>query len=168
MSANPEGQGVDVRTPLLKHGVPEAASLPRKIALLFQDWWLWEILSALIAILSSTLIVVILIIFDSSALPDWPSVFTVGCIILRCSPSTKTENCVKINSTISFLAVIAKLAITSALGASISQSKWLWYRQEEPRPLTDLQIFEDASKGPLGALALLFGLKARSALIRSR
>ncbi|KAF6222142.1 hypothetical protein HO133_001228 [Letharia lupina] len=67
----------------------------------------------------------------------------------------------QINSVISFFATIAKLSITSAVGASISQSKWLWYRQDEPRPLKDLQLFDDASRGPWGAVSLLMNIKAR-------
>ena len=47
------------------------------------------------------------------------------------------------------------------MGAGISQSKWLWYRQEEPRTLQDLQIFDDASRGPWGAVQLLISLRAR-------
>ena len=72
-----DAQDVDFRTPLLKQSVPRPASVSRKISLLLQDWWLWEILSALTALISSTVIIVILVIFDSSSLPDWPSVFTV-------------------------------------------------------------------------------------------
>lgn len=68
----------------------------------------------------------------------------------------------QINSTISFFAVITKIAITSAIGNLISQSKWLWYRQDEPHSLKDLQLFEDASRGPWGAVALLFSIRARS------
>lgn len=59
-------------------------------------------------------------------------------------------------------AVITKIAITSAIGNLISQSKWLWYRQDEPHSLKDLQLFEDASRGPWGAVALLFSIRARS------
>lgn len=73
-------QDVDSGTPLLKQSVPRPASLSRKLSLLLQDWWLWEILSALTALISSTVIIVILVIFDSSSLPDWPSVFTVRCL----------------------------------------------------------------------------------------
>ena len=47
------------------------------------------------------------------------------------------------------------------MGAGISQSKWLWFRQEEPRSLQDLQLFDDASRGPWGATQLLISLKAR-------
>ena len=76
-------QDADSRSPLLKQSVPRPASLSRKISLLLQDWWLWEILSALTALISSTVIIVILVIFDSSSLPDWPSVFTVCCMPLH-------------------------------------------------------------------------------------
>jgi len=50
--------------------------------------------------------------------------------------------------------------MTSAAGASISQSKWLWYRQDEPHPLKDIQLFDDASRGPWGAVVLLFSIRA--------
>ncbi len=78
-----DAQDVDFRTPLLKQSVPRPASLLRKISLLLQDWWLWEILSALTALISSAVIIVILVVFDSSSLPDWPSVFTVRCMALK-------------------------------------------------------------------------------------
>ena len=77
MSPSPRSQEVDSQTPLLKKGLPKPSSISQKISLLLQDWWLWEILSALIAILATSAIIVILVLFDSSSLPDWPSVFTV-------------------------------------------------------------------------------------------
>ncbi|KAL9043364.1 MAG: hypothetical protein Q9214_003446, partial [Letrouitia sp. 1 TL-2023] len=49
----------------------------------------------------------------------------------------------------------------STVGASISQSKWLWYRQGSPRRLQDLQLFDDASRGPWGACSLIIKLRAR-------
>lgn len=66
------------RTPLLK-AVPtqRAVSVRQGISGLLADWWLWEIISAATCILALTVIVVILLVYDSSALPDWPSVFTV-------------------------------------------------------------------------------------------
>jgi len=72
--------------------------------------------------------------------------------------STKS---LQINSVISFFATIAKLSLSSAVGAAISQSKWLWYRQAKPRRLQDLQMFDDASRGPWGAVQLLISLRAR-------
>ncbi|KAF6231562.1 hypothetical protein HO173_010314 [Letharia columbiana] len=135
-------QDADSQTPLLKKSLNKSATVSKKVILLFQNWWLWEIVSAITAVLAIIVIIVILVVFDQSSLPDWPSVFTI-------------------NSVISFFATIAKLSITSAVGASISQSKWLWYRQDEPRPLKDLQLFDDASRGPWGAVSLLMNIKAR-------
>lgn len=52
----------------------------------------------------------------------------------------------------------------SAVGSAISQCKWLWYRQAKPRRLQDLQLFDDASRGPWGAIQLLLSLQVRSAI----
>ncbi|KAL6721585.1 hypothetical protein ACLMJK_000689 [Lecanora helva] len=137
-----DGNEVDYRIPLLNKSRPEPITLSKNISLLLQDWWLWELCSALLATLSTTAIIVVLVRYDGSPLPDWPSVITL-------------------NSVISLLAVVSKLAFTTVVGASISQAKWLWFRQDEPRPLQDLQVFDDATRGPWGALALLIKLKAR-------
>ena len=130
-------------TPLLKDQTLDPdSSLFSKAAALLQDWWLWELLGSGTSILAMTAIVVILAIYDSSSLPDWPSSITI-------------------NSTISLFSTIAKLSMLSSVGATISQSKWLWYRQTEPRRLQDLQTFDDASRGPWGAAHLLLSLRAR-------
>ncbi|KAL8735955.1 MAG: hypothetical protein Q9166_000517 [cf. Caloplaca sp. 2 TL-2023] len=42
----------------------------------------------------------------------------------------------------------------AAVSAAVSQCKWLWYRQAEPRRLQDLQLFDDASRGPWGAFVI--------------
>ena len=73
----------------------------------------------------------------------------------------------QINSVVSVFSVLAKLSISSAVGAGISQSKWLWYRQGESRRLQDIQLFDDASRGPWGATRLLFSLRARSVEMES-
>ena len=40
-----------------------------------------------------------------------------------------------------------------AIAAVIGQSKWLWFKV--PHKLVDVQSFEDASRGPLGALKFM-------------
>ena len=68
----------DSSTPLLKaNHIRGTQSTRQKVSSLFADWWLWEIISAVTCILALTVVVVILLVYDSSALPDWPSVFTV-------------------------------------------------------------------------------------------
>jgi hypothetical protein len=45
----------------------------------------------------------------------------------------------------------------------ISQSKWLLFGHK-PQRLTDFHIIDEASRGPVGALALMFRLKGRALL----
>lgn len=65
------------QTPLLSKSIPKPASIREKVAVLLQDWWLWELASAVVASLAFIAILLILLLYDGSSLPDWPSVFTV-------------------------------------------------------------------------------------------
>lgn len=47
-----------------------------------------------------------------------------------------------------------KSCMTLTLAQGIGQLKWAWFR--EPRTLKDIQIYDDASRGPLGACKLIF------------
>lgn len=80
--ANLDEQDTHSQSPLLRayHKQPIPAS--PKIPLLFQNWWLWEIVSASTAFLAIVVIIIILAVFDQSSLPDWPSVLTVRSIYL--------------------------------------------------------------------------------------
>lgn len=69
---------LDPRTPLLSSGPNKSRnSLSRELTGLFQDWWLWEVFGAITSVLALLVIVTILMIYNSSSLPDWPSIFTV-------------------------------------------------------------------------------------------
>jgi hypothetical protein len=72
-----EEQPSNSRTPLLKSDDKQQSSFSGKISNLLQDWWLWELFALGTSLLSITIITVILFLYDSSSLPDWPSVFTV-------------------------------------------------------------------------------------------
>ncbi len=81
-SPRSDEHNADSRTPLLIKSVPKPASISQRIALLLQDWWLWELASVSIALLATIAIIVILALYDGSSLPDWPSVFTVRMSII--------------------------------------------------------------------------------------
>ena len=71
-------QELDPHTPLLKAiPVQRASAAWQNILDLLSDWWLWEITSAITCLFALAVIVLVLLIFDSSDLPNWPSVFTV-------------------------------------------------------------------------------------------
>ncbi len=81
-NADPDERDADSRTPLLKRSVPKPPTALKEVSLLFQNWWMWEIVSAIVAVLAIVVIIVILVGFDQSSLPDWPSVFTVRSICI--------------------------------------------------------------------------------------
>lgn len=57
-------QDANAQTPLLKKPLHKSATVSKRIALLFQDWWLWEVVSAITAVLAIIVILVILVVFN--------------------------------------------------------------------------------------------------------
>lgn len=58
---------------------------------------------------------------------------------------------------LSFLSAIMKAAMLMPVASAISQSKWIWFRRE--RKLAHLDRFDEASRGILGSLRLLFTVR---------
>ncbi|KAH6856284.1 hypothetical protein B0I37DRAFT_366999 [Chaetomium sp. MPI-CAGE-AT-0009] len=64
-----------------------------------------------------------------------------------------------LNTALAFLVSLAKVAFFVPLVEGLGQLKWMWYVPREHRPLIDLQVFDDATRGGLGSLRLLFSRK---------
>ncbi|KAK0102987.1 hypothetical protein ONS96_005600 [Cadophora gregata f. sp. sojae] len=103
------------------------------------DWWLC-ILSILVSVVSIAIIAILLFLINNRTIPTLP---------LN----------IALNTYISFFATISKASMIFASAESISQLKWLWF--QKPRNLHDIEIFDDASRGPMGALRLVFKMRAR-------
>jgi hypothetical protein len=100
----------------------------------FYSHWRYETLSLIASIAAVVAIVVVLCYFDGKPVPDWP----VG---------------ITLNALVSVLSTISKAAMIAAVASCISQLKWMWFGQS--RPLRDFELFDDASRGPWGALQLI-------------
>ncbi|KAM7211818.1 Protein of unknown function (DUF3176) domain containing protein [Rhypophila decipiens] len=107
-------------------------------------WWWWEIGALLISIIGVSLIITILVRYKDTSLSSWP--FSI-----------------RPNSLISALTTLARSALLLPITSCISQLKWLHFRQ--PRPLHQLQVLDDASRGPWGALVLLYRMRVRPWLV---
>lgn len=59
-----------------------------------------------------------------------------------------------LGSVVGLLATICEITMGYLLTAAISQWKWVWYKDSQK--LTDLDIFDDSSRGALGSVKLLF------------
>ncbi|OJD13755.1 hypothetical protein AJ78_05822 [Emergomyces pasteurianus Ep9510] len=104
------------------------------------DWWLWELSACVLSPLALVASIAILAAYSGGRAPELPKNFTLNAII-------------------SILTNVVKASILFVVAASISQLKWLWLK--DTRSLQDLQVFDDASRGPLGALYIIFFLRGR-------
>ncbi|KLU85043.1 hypothetical protein MAPG_04075 [Magnaporthiopsis poae ATCC 64411] len=101
-----------------------------------QPWaWWWEMLAIVASLLCMAGIVIILARMNGRPLTNWTFFLSLP-------------------ATIAVFSTAAKSLAAVAIGASISQSKWLHFRAG-PRPLGDLDRFEEASRGPMGSLKLV-------------
>ena len=108
-------------------------------------WWGFEILTWLLATLSTVIILVALAIFRNQPVSHWHSDITL-------------------NAVVSVVSQIAQTAILVPVAACISQMKWIWVRKEAR--LRDMDEIHDASRGPLATLFLLRERREMSEIYR--
>jgi hypothetical protein len=61
---------------------------------------------------------------------------------------------VNLNAIISILATVSGSTMLFSISAAMGQAKWDWISQQ-PRPLRDLKLLDEASRGPLGSFEML-------------
>lgn len=110
----------------------ELRSKPRR------DYWVWELFGAVGSAVALIGIVIILRVFDGKRQPSWEGV--------------------SLNSVISWISTIAKVFILMPITSGLGQLKWVWF-SERKKPLSDLQIFDSATRGISGSAQLLWRLK---------
>ncbi|KAH8678298.1 hypothetical protein BX600DRAFT_431585 [Xylariales sp. PMI_506] len=103
--------------------------------------WRWELLAIITSIGCLVAVVIILAKMQDQPLSNWT---------FRAS----------LNATVAFFITISRAAALYVMGSCISQFKWLYFSRS-PRKLRDLDLIEDASRGPLGALMLLIRTRFR-------
>ncbi|KAH8883741.1 hypothetical protein GQ53DRAFT_830415 [Thozetella sp. PMI_491] len=108
-------------------------------------WWWWEIGACATSIASMTLLLALLAIVNGTPTDSWA---------LSIRP----------NSLISVSTTIARAAMMVSVTSCISQLKWKHYLRGPDR-LSSLQIFDDASRGPWGALVALLTLRTKSTVM---
>lgn len=126
---------------------------------MWADTWLWEMLSLALSAACFIALSTVLLVYDGKSVPRlyWG---------------------ITLNAIISTLVTISKSALLAAITPALGQLKWHWFqdsysasRQVDKagggggRSLMDAQLFDDASRGPLGSLRLL--IRYRSSLIVS-
>ena len=105
----------------------------------YTDWWYWEILTAVLSLVTFCAICMVLYNFD-------------------CRPSPTLPYALPLSSLVSFLATISKSFLFVAIASSTDQFKWLWFSGKNRR-LEDMQVYDEASRGPWGSLMLLISTR---------
>lgn len=107
---------------------------------LVHRWWLWELTCLGISCLFMMAAVVTLLNVDGTPLAHW-------------------NFPIQLNSMVSVLMTISKSALLVSIAECISQAKWMQFGKS-PCRLSQLQLFDDSSRGPCGSLQLLLHPKA--------
>ncbi|KAI1809590.1 hypothetical protein GGS20DRAFT_590453 [Poronia punctata] len=101
-------------------------------------WWWWEIGAGVITLLSIVSVLLLLVKIDHKLRKDW--------ILDPIQP----------NSLLSIAINLSKTSLLVSTAACISQLKWQHFLR--PRRLNELQIFDDASRGPWGSAIMIWKL----------
>ncbi|RYC61420.1 hypothetical protein CHU98_g4801 [Xylaria longipes] len=115
---------------------------PSKISLWdrLNSGWGPEIFSQVCSVLFLLALIILLSRLDGQPLSTWT---------IAVSP----------NAVISILSIASKASLIYALGQTISQLKWL-HLTKKPDSLADLQHYDDASRGPLGAFRMFWKVRS--------
>ncbi|KAG4426773.1 hypothetical protein IFR04_000204 [Cadophora malorum] len=97
--------------------------------------WFLEILCLVVGILSFGASIALLVVFHDKPLPQWPFGITL-------------------NTLIALVSAITNASLAVPLASGFGQLKWNWFKRK-PSPLTDMELFDEASRGSWGAVRLL-------------
>lgn len=64
-----------------------------------------------------------------------------------------------LNTILAFLVSLARVAFLVPIVEGLGQLKWIWFLSRKPLPLADFQLFDEATRGGIGGLRLLFSFK---------
>jgi len=112
----------------------------RALKQIVNDWWILEISASILSFVFLGAVFALYKKYDGTGLEDYPHTWGLQSII-------------------GFLVTIIHFAIVYQLAAAIGQLKWQGYDGE--RSLEDIDIFDQASRGPVGSVKLLFRTKFR-------
>ena len=106
-----------------------------------KDSWLLEIFAIVGSALSVLIIAVLLGIYNDRPILTW--------------------NGITLNAVVSVFSTVSKGLLAYSVSEGLGQAKWLWLSSNQER-INDLDVIDDASRGPEGSLKLLWHSVARS------
>ncbi|KAH7083222.1 hypothetical protein BKA63DRAFT_502502 [Paraphoma chrysanthemicola] len=108
--------------------------------------WLLEIVSWFISAICMGAIIASLIVLQDKPASKWPF-DGVG---------------LTLNAFVSILSRIAGAALLLPVAEALGQLKWIWFVKGDSKKMWDFEMFDNASRGPWGALLLLIHTKGKT------
>ena len=109
----------------------------------FEQWavdnWVWEYACWCFSTIFLLGVALTLFLHENQPLPNWPL-------------------SISINALISLLSTVSTSALLVVVTTVVGQGRWTDFATTEHR-LSDLEVYDEASRGPLGSLNLLFKAK---------
>lgn len=121
--------------PLSPPPVYEKPGFGARLQEFMNTFWVYEIIASLVSLAMIAAIFGVLHHYNGWDVDLWDYSWSLG-------------------SLIGLLATISQVAMAVPLASGISQLKWTWYKNSQK--LTDLDKFEQSSRGPFGSVRLLF------------
>ncbi|KAL5333535.1 hypothetical protein BJX70DRAFT_380753 [Aspergillus crustosus] len=106
------------------------------------DTWFWEVVALFLSLSCYIAILSLLFVYDQKQSPKLPSGITL-------------------NTIVSILSTGSKSSLIFSMSSGIGQLKWIGVRKQRIR-LNDIQLADDAGRGPLGSFFILMRYKGRS------
>jgi hypothetical protein len=125
----------------------KATSFPLRPRKRTPDYWHWEWVAIVVSFLAIAATSVVLVIFDGKPIPAW----------------SWTSTGISVNAILSLLSTLSRASLLIPIDECMGQLMWLWFASRERR-LADLELFNQASRGPLGAAKLLWKQKGMCVL----
>ncbi|KAF5018073.1 hypothetical protein F66182_9972 [Fusarium sp. NRRL 66182] len=119
---------------------PGGSKRRRSMAQVLRSWWA-EIAWSLLATGLLICLIGLLGAYNEKPVPEWASD-------------------VSLNTAVAVIATVCRASMVIPVSEGLSQLKWNAFAQSQ-RPLVDLYIFDQASRGPLGSLILLSKTRGR-------
>ncbi|RAQ99693.1 hypothetical protein DDE82_007996 [Stemphylium lycopersici] len=119
---------------------------PKRAKIFHLRDWVWEITAAVFSLTCLVAIIIVLRTHQEKSLASWHFVYDIT-----------------LNTLVALLSTLSRTALIVPVASCISQLKWI-HLVSSPRPLRELQIFDDASRGPWGSLELIWRLHFRTKL----
>src|SRR5437764_5385476 len=105
------------------------------------DWWVFEVLACAGSLAALVGIIVVLMLYNGRTLPNWPYGITI-------------------NSVMAWFATGMKSLMLVTIAACIGQAKWTHFHSKT-HALSDIVVYDSASRGPHGSMQLLWKFQAR-------